>query len=334
MSVLGRDAAAEATWLAWRRCGITATDVADAAAGTYGGAYAVVARKLGRLTVETTDEMQRGHRWQPVIADAVRVLTGLFVVGEETPCEHAGDPRWRATVDGFLAATPEATMADVEAVLEVKTCGVGARPDRGRWFDQVQWQLLVTGLDRAVIAEATIDDDIGACRGVRLVDVEADRDRQALLVDIAEDLWAHVEARTLPDPDTPTALPAVKEVHAVVASDADVVDLSDLAEDLARFTAIRDAVKAAAEERDLLEARIRDAVGDATRGAAPGWTVTVSRPAKALTGEAEAELLAARPDLAKVVLDRARAKVEAKDDYEAARRPVGVRRLVVRQEAT
>ena len=89
--------------LQWRREGVTATDVADAAAGTYGGMYGVVARKLGRVTVEQNEQMARGHRWQPVIADAVHVLTGLYVVGEETWCQCTGDDRWRATVDGFLS---------------------------------------------------------------------------------------------------------------------------------------------------------------------------------------------------------------------------------------
>ena len=61
----------EDRWLDWRKGGITATDVADAAQGTYGGAYGVVARKLGLITVEQNNAMRRGHIWQPRIADAV-----------------------------------------------------------------------------------------------------------------------------------------------------------------------------------------------------------------------------------------------------------------------
>lgn len=332
MSVLERSEADESAWLDWRRSGVTATDVADAAAGTYGGAYAVVARKRGLLEVEQTEQMARGHRWQPVVADAVHVLTGLWVVGEEAWCEHAEHPLRRATVDGFLAEAPEATLDDVVAVLEVKTRGTGTRPDRARWHDQVQWQMHVTGVPRAVIAEATIDDETDTCRGVRIHDVEADPDRQALLCSLAEDLWAHVQAGTLPDPDTPSALPAVKAVHGS-ADDSEAVDLADLADVVARYSEIKAAVKAVSDERDQLEALIREAVGPATKGTCDGFTVTVSRPALVLTDEAEAELLAAHPELGKVVLDRDRAKADQKDDYEAARRPLGARRLLVKGES-
>ena len=43
-------------------------------------------------------------------------------------------------------------------ILEVKTVGEGGRPNRDRWADQVQWQMLVTNMPAGVIAEARIDD--------------------------------------------------------------------------------------------------------------------------------------------------------------------------------
>jgi predicted phage-related endonuclease len=236
----------------------------------------------------------------------------------------------RATVDGFLANLAEATVEDVVAVLEVKTRGTGARPDRARWHDQVQWQMHVTGVDRAVIAEATIDDETDTCRGVRIHDVTADPDRQAMLASIAEDLWAHCTSGTLPDPDSPSALPVVKDVHAS-ADDSDPVDLGDLADVVARYAEIKAAVKAVSDERDQLEARIREAVGSSTKGECAGFAVSVSRPSLVLTDEGEAELLAAFPELGRVVLDRDRAKTERKSDYEAARRALGPRRLTVKE---
>lgn len=316
-------------WLAWRRAGITATDVADAYAGTYGGIYSVVARKLGLEVVEHNAEMQRGHDWQPVIADAVHTLTGMYVVGEETWCAHADDDRWRATVDGFLAEAAEVSADDVAAVLEVKTRGVGTRPNRDRWHTQTQWQLHVTGLSRALLAEATIDDDANECRNVRLEWVEADPDVQAQLVDLAEVIYAHVQSGTLPEPDSPSALDSVKAVHAAADVDADAVDLSDLAEDIARFDEIKAAVKAVSDERDLLEARIRDAIGEATKGHLDGWRISLSQPARKLTRDAEAELLDTHPEYATAVLDRTRVKAEDPELYEAFTRPVGPRRLTI-----
>ena len=101
-------------WLAWRKGGITATEVADAWCGTYGGAYTVVARKLGRIAPpQQTAAMDRGHRWQETVADAVHALTGQYVVGEETWCEHVDNARHRATVDGFLAPMADCSIDDV-----------------------------------------------------------------------------------------------------------------------------------------------------------------------------------------------------------------------------
>ncbi len=318
-------------WHAWRDAGITATDVADAAAGTYGGAYGVVARKTGRMVVAPTALMGRGHRWQPVIADAVHVLTGMYVVGEETWCEHADDPRWRATVDGFAAHAPEATPDQLTAVVEIKTRGVHTTPNRARWAHQMQWQMHVTGQPRALLAEATIDDTDDTCCGVRLEWVTADPWTQQLLVDTAEMLWGHVQAGTFPPPDTPAALDVVKAVHTVDPLDDTTADLDAFTGDLARWHEIRDAVKAVTGERDILEARIREAVGDARHGAAPGWAVTISAPAKVITADAEAQLLAAHPELGRIVLDRDLAKaVEWRPIVDTYRRAAGARRLTVK----
>lgn len=325
---LDRSPTEHEAWLEARRRGVTATDVADAAAGTYGGIYGVVARKLGLETVEENAEMRRGTAWQPVIADAVHTLTGLYVVGEET-LAGASDERWMATVDGFLAPEAEVSIDEVQAVLEIKTRGVGTRPNRDRWHVQMQWQLHVTGLSRALLAEATIDDDANECRGVRLEWVEADPDLQAQLVDLAEVVYAHVQSGTLPEPDSPSALDSVKAVHAAADVDADAVDLSDLAEDIARFDEIKAAVKAVSDERDLLEARIRDAIGEATKGHLDGWRISLSQPARKLTRDAEAELLDTHPEYATAVLDRTRVKAEDPELYEAFTRPVGSRRLTI-----
>lgn len=323
------DGTDDPAWLQWRAEGVTATDVADARAGTYGGSYSVVARKLGLEVVEQNAEMQRGHDWQPVIADAVHTLTGWYVVGEEAWCAHIDDDRWRATVDGFLAEQAEVSIDDVQAVLEIKTTGVGVRPNRDRWHSQMQWQMWVTGCSRALLAEARIDDEVNECRRVHLEWVDADSDEQAQLVDLAETIYAHVQAGTLPDPDTPSALPSVKQVYGSADTDADAVDLTELAEDVARFDEIKAALKAVSDEKDLLEARIRNTLGEATKGQLDGFRVSLSQPARKLTAAAEAELLAAHPEYAMPALDRKRVKTEDPDLYEAFTRPVGARRLTV-----
>lgn len=316
-------------WHQWRREGVTATDVADAAAGTYGGTYGVVARKLGVEVVEENDAMRRGTRWQPVIADAVHVLTGYHVVGEETWCQHPEDARWRATVDGFLAPTAEATLEDVVAVFECKTRGATARPDRSRWHAQMQWQMGVTGIGRALLAEATIDDNTDSFVGLRVEWVEANEAEFDRLCTYAETVHAHTIAGTLPDPDTASALELVKATNGEADTGAEAVDLADIADDVARLGELKAAVKMVSDEAAAIEARIRHAMGAATKGHAPGWKVSVSVPANVLTADGEAALLADHPEWARTVLDRDAAKAADLDAYKAACEPVGARRLTI-----
>ncbi|MCU0261480.1 MAG: YqaJ viral recombinase family protein [Ilumatobacteraceae bacterium] len=317
-------------WIAWRLGGITASDIARARSGRYGGRYGVVADKLGLTERAENEQMRRGLRWEQAIADAVHALTGLHVVGEQAWCQHPDYDHHRATVDGFLSPLPEATMADVSAGLEVKTHGTNVRPAWDYWLPQVQWQMWVTGTPRTLVAAAEIDDDTDELVALRLRWVTFDYLECDDLIVLADELWVHVQTGTLPEPDTATALDVVKTVHAEADADADTVDLSDMVDELRRLHEIKAAVKAVTEERDLLEARIRDRLAAATKGATPdGWRVSLSKPALVLTAEAEADLLASRPDLGRAVLDRDRARMEVPDLYAAHRQPVGARRLTL-----
>jgi len=317
----------DAAWLEWRRQGITATEVADAVCGTYGGAYAVVARKLGKYEPEQNERMGRGHRWQPIVADVVHTLTGLYIVGEETPTELGSDERWRATVDGYLAAAPIAELDELLGVLEVKTAGVGTSPNRERWRYQMQWQMLVAQLPVALLAEARIDDVDDRCLGVRLEWVEAEPMLQADLVEVAEMLWEHVQAQTLPEPVS-GSLEAVRAVHAVAVAGGDSVALDELEDDLVRWRRLRDVAAEAAAELELIEAKVISTLDTATKGTtSSGWRVSYGEPARKLTRDAELELLETHPEYGTTVLDRARVKEEAPELYESFRTRSGARSL-------
>jgi predicted phage-related endonuclease len=316
-------------WLQWRREGVTATEVADAMAGTYGGIYGVVAKKQGRYEVEQTPQMARGHRWEPILASATNVLTGLHVVGEQTWCENRSDPRWRCTIDGFLSPIPEATVADCIGDFEAKTVGVGTHPNRSRWRYQVQWQMLVTEMPMALIAEAVIDDERDRCVEVRFEEVEADPLVQRDLVEAAEDIWAHMQNGTLPEPSDASALEVVRAVYAVADADAPVVDLAGVADSVTTYKEVDARIKELEKDRDVIRARIEDAMGEATKGTAEGWRVSLSLPAKKLTTARETELLETHPEYGTVVLDRARVKAEAPDLYESFQSREGARRLTV-----
>ena len=320
-------------WLAWRKSGITASDVANAYTGQYGGAYAVVASKLDLLPpVERTERMDRGHRWEQRIADAVHVLTGLYVHGEQTWCQNAGQPLHRATIDGMLSALAEASIDDIEALLETKTTGVGVRPSWDAWSVQCQWQMWCTGMPRALIAWATIDDTDDTMTLLTFRWVDRDEFLIDTLVELATMLWGHVTDGTLPEPNSPSALDTVKEVNAIADLDALPVDLSDMADDLTRFVALKAAVKASEGERDVLEARLRDRLGRATKGTADGVTVSLSKPRAVFTPEAETAFLDIYPDAkTNTTLDRTAAKKLDKKLYDELAQPIGARALIIKE---
>lgn len=322
----------ETAWLEWRAAGVTATDVADAYTGTYGGLYGVVARKLGLYVEEPNERQDRGHRWQPVIADAVHVLTGLYVVGEETWCENPDNDRHRATVDGFLAELDVALEADLVAVFECKTRGIGVSPNRDRWAAQVEWQLHTTGLDRALLADAVIDDVDDRLVDLRLRWIDPDPFTRENLLAVADRILELVDAGELPDPDTPSALDTVKAVTAQADKALPAADLDDLTDELRRRVELKAALSAAGDELSLIDARIRARLGAAVAGAAPGFKVSLSTPSRVWTADAEAELLAERPDLGRLVLDSAALKALPADErkaLEARKVPAGARRLTV-----
>lgn len=315
----------DAPWRQWRREGITASDIACTISGLYGGAYAVVADKLGLLPdTEATDDMDRGHTWEGPIADAVATLHNLYVAGEQAWVEHSDHPRHRATVDGFLSPVETPEAEDLVAGLEIKTRRAGLGSPWTYWGAQVQWQMWVTGMPRTLVAGLTIDHD-GTPGGLQFRWIDADYSEQLHLVEVAEWLLGFVDRGELPDPQDPSALDVVKAVWRTPDPEPDPVDLSDLVGTLERREALRAAVKAAETELDLLDATIRHRVASATDGAAPGWRVRVSQPTRQLD---ECLALADHPEwgIPTVTLDKASAPKKALDAY---RFPTGSRRLTI-----
>lgn len=339
---------AEAEWLEWRRAGIGASDIARAATGRYGGAAAVVADKIGIDTGDTIDPAlaDRGHRWERPIADVVHAITGLYVAGEQLWLRHRTDGRWRCTPDGLLIPTPEASMADVVAGLEVKTTG----PRAGAWdyyHAQCQWAMCVSGLPRWLLAVATIDQDYDVRTGqltetatrIEVRWVDADPAEQARLVELGQWLWDHVERGVLPEPTGPEALPAVKAAN-IDADPKATAHIDDLAALIERREVLAAQIKSDEDERRTIEAQIRHRMGEAMEAITSDgrWRVRCGAPVRKFTDQSEAdfiELYGARATelgvlrLAQVV-DRDLAKQLMREEYDAMRIATPDRRLTVK----
>lgn len=322
----------EQDWLDWRREGATATGIADAANGTYGGEYSVVAEKLGLLTVEVTEAMERGHRWEERVADLFHLSTGMLVVGEQSWCEWADNPRIRSTVDGFASDKEDPTLEEVLGVVEIKTYGLRVSPPWERWDDQVQIQMLTSGTPRGWIVAAQIDDDTDTLVRFSITPVERDETRISWLVMVAERLLELIDSKTLPTPDQFTSLDDVKQVNASCDPELPTVELDD--DTVSRFMEVKEAIKLLEAEKDELEAKLRHEIGEAPRGASPNFVVTCSKPRAVLTSEAEAKLVAEYPEYASLRLDKTAFKKDHKTLYAEAVEHTGGRTLTPKRLET
>jgi predicted phage-related endonuclease len=189
-------------WTSWRRSGVTATDVARAVTGYYGSVYAVVDEKLNDLVDdEPTAAMQRGLDAEDAIAATVEAMTGFAVVNRQLWAEHPDRPEFRCTLDGELAEHADAVPV---AVLESKTVGQHVTAPHEYFVAQVNWQLLVRGRTRGIIARGDYVngvDDTEVLVGIHLDPVDADPELQEQLIAVADRILSHVAAGTLPAPD-------------------------------------------------------------------------------------------------------------------------------------
>lgn len=201
-----------ATWLAWRRGGVGGSDLpaltghSRFASPTY--LYYEKRGELGDDPSEETSRMRLGRRAEAMAAAEFRDHTGLFLVGEQTWCEHAQHRHHRCTIDGFvveseaswLEADPGELADLVLAGEETKCTSEFAR----RWSVagvpleyrvQALWSMHVTGLERWAVLVFYGLAETEVCW--------IDRDQRAIddLVELADRFWQQVTDGTPPPAD-------------------------------------------------------------------------------------------------------------------------------------
>lgn len=257
-------------WLQWRREGIGASDVAGILRlSPWTSPYRVWADKVGLLPTTDDSESERlrfGHMAEPMIAEYVRADLGLVVAGEQTWCSRPDKPWHRATVDGFIFESDRTdSIEQALGVLEVKT-------DFGTPWDevpayyqaQVQWQMHVTGMMRALVA---------ALFGFRFRPYWVERDQRDIdmIVGEVDRFWHdHVLAGVPPELDgseaTLETLAAIYPAHV----DGKSVELDDIEWKVGEWQGAKLATKDAKAREDRWRAEIEAALGDAEIGTING----------------------------------------------------------------
>lgn len=247
-------------WLRERRSGIGSSD-APVILGLVKRAspLSLYADKIGM--VDDDDDAGEIARWGRVLEPVV--MAEFAHVQGDAPYRMDGwlyrsnaDPTRLCTLDAWLRDDVCEVKTAPESTPEWEEGGVPAAV-----FCQVQHQLLVTGLDHSIV--------VALLRGYRLRWSRVERDQKFIdevLQPAEADFWHRVSTGRPPAPD---ASEATRRALALLYPDdsGETVTLPGEFIDLdLRRCAIDEAVKALAQERDLIDNRIRAEMGAATTG--------------------------------------------------------------------
>lgn len=281
-----------AAWLAERRNGIGASDVAGILGlSPWSSPYSIWADKVfGSDDEGESLAMEFGRRAEVMVAPWFTEKTGLYVGGEQTPWVHPNHNHHRCTIDGLVYEHPSPLdptgflkyepVGEYLGALEIKC--TSATPKE--WEEdgipiqyqcQAQWTMHVTGTDHlwfAVLHLAFGRPDLQVYELARdQVDVD-------LIVTAVDAFW-HDHVLTGQPPETdghPATTYATKHLP---ASAGDTVDITpELIATVAAVAGLKNQRKGLDEQIETRENAIRAALGFATEGHFDGQLMVSHRP--------------------------------------------------------
>ena len=174
-------------WLSARREGVTATQVAKAAAGP-GGFEQAVEDYRADFVEQDNPFMAFGRAWEGPISMHLKDNYGVM----------PNDWLISSAVSDHYLATPDGLTLGHNAISEVKTTGKDWNPERipVQYRRQVQWQLFVTGAEFCYFAWMLREERDGAFLPgwfePKVITMEMDEEMIRSLMQVADELWERV----------------------------------------------------------------------------------------------------------------------------------------------
>jgi len=174
-------------WLSARREGVTATQVAKAAAGP-GGFEQAVADYRADFVENDNPYMAFGRAWEGPISMHLKDKHGVM----------PNDWLISSEVSDHYLCTPDGLTLDHDAISEVKTTGKDWNPVKIplQYRRQVQWQLFVTGAEFCYFAWLLREERDGAFMPAwfepKVITIDRDEEMISELVMVANRLWERV----------------------------------------------------------------------------------------------------------------------------------------------
>ena len=280
-----------------RRIGTLGASEIAAVAGlsSHAGPLTIAARKRQQIADAPADSeaAEFGHWWELTAARWFEHRTGLHVLGEQTWVTSTARPWMSATIDGFVAETPDASMDELLGVWECKSFNVADGEDLApAVMAQVLWQLEVCDLPTAWVTGL-----VGKSLQIRTIQRADHLDDIAWLIGVGEAFWQHI----LDGTDPPAAAGDLDMLKAITPEPDVVIDLDDETAELARLYRSQSAARNAAEKAaDETKARLLQALGDAAQARHNGTTLVTRTVTSRTTTDLDA-LLVDHPHLAELM---------------------------------
>ncbi len=258
-------------WLAWRRGGIGASDVAAVLGlSPWSSPWSIWADKVGLVPDDDQfdnddDPKEFGRRAEAMLGPWFTDRTGFHIVGEQMRVTNPERPWMLATPDGAVADSPDTPIGDVLGGLEIKTdWGVPWIEIPAHYQTQGQWQMAATGWERVWFA--TLHG-----RRFRVYELERDQDDIDFMVERVEAFWTgHVLTGEPPPLDghaaTLAAIEAIYPAHVPKST----VEIDDVAGAVAMLTEAKAAKKAASDAVGAATAVLKWAIADNYEGTVNG----------------------------------------------------------------
>lgn len=306
------DDAPREEWLAARRQGVTASEIAilmGLAPDSWASPYALYHRKAGALPEQPdTDAMERGRVLEPIVISKFAArYPGLLLTGTGRELYAHPDRTWqlatpdRIAYDGTCACGAEgdvlcSCVLDEVAVVEAKTSatyagwGDDGTDDIPVWYRcQALWQADVRGVSRALVPCLFVEP-----WKLRVYEITMDDAAEADLKIMREEAAGFlgcIERGDPPDIDwRPATGDAIRRLHPAV-TDRDVPVRRSLA---IRYKAACRRYDTAKRRKELMTNRVLDVIGDGRRAVDAGTGERIATRSASQPRRIDASLLRER----------------------------------------
>lgn len=282
-----------AAWLAQRRNGIGASDIAAVLGiSPWKTPLQLYMDKRGELPPQDdAPQLRRGRMLEPLVLDFYADETGHEVTRQQE-CVVGAEPWMLATLDGFDAidnAPVEAKTVNAFAAQEFGEHGSDEVPLH--YSAQVHWQMMLTDASTGYLAALIGSDDF------RIFTIQRDRDLESLLIARAAEFWQRVQSGTPPEPNSEV------DVKLLYPKDAgsSIEATPEIADAVAELAQIKAQAKELEAKEGLVGMKIKTFMGEnATLIGLDGKPLATWKTAKGslkTDWKAIAEALAAPPEI-------------------------------------